>query len=75
MCHIRRLPHVNILACTIVANVVARTHPYIYICMYKITIFVFYEKIFHPLLVTIVIGNLLFVTRLILSRDCHFNHK
>ncbi len=69
----------NILACTIVANVVARTHPYIYICvcvcMYKITIFVFYEKIFHPLLVTIVIGNLLFVTSLILSRDCHFNHK
>jgi hypothetical protein len=28
-CHIVKLPYVNILVCTIVASVVARTHPWV----------------------------------------------
>ncbi len=31
MCHILRLPHVNILVFIIVASVVARTHPWIHV--------------------------------------------
>jgi hypothetical protein len=39
--------------------------------MYKMAIFIFYEKTFHPLFVTNIIGNFLFVARLIFSHKSH----
>ncbi len=45
-------------------------HEFILEYMYKMAIFIFYEKIFHPLFVTNIIGNLLFVGMLIFNHKC-----
>jgi hypothetical protein len=60
MCHSLNLPRVNILVC------IELIPKY----MYKITILIFYNKIFYSSLVTNIVGNLSFVIRFISSYNC-----
>jgi hypothetical protein len=77
MCHILRLPYVNILVCIIVTNVIIGIHPWIHVSNCRTCIL---QKVnFIRCFTTNVICNLSFAIRLIFSCKCHlplkFSHK